>query len=369
MANQVIDTLSEGVGNAREYVEVTENLTMPISDSTDQRIKMEAKFLRNARKPLLVLLFCFLSFSAIVDAEELLFQPVSLAQHREAANPRLEQDSFHRFQFAMPLEQQIPISLQSSSLLVGQGRLQSLPVAVEALIAQAQDMELIDDDGCQWKHGKDCGPVGIPHVHGYHLDLLGLVKPAQPQHDSVLVSIIEEVQNGILADVGQNAPSSPQGEYLIDTQDFRGNDLVQALECLHMGREHVPDRLTINAQLAGDVAMGASGRLLLDVIHGPLRKAMVVVQEGSGLHKRLFAFLTAVTLASDPENHPLAHSGQIDVGGCSYAELHQKEGSASLAASSGCLVLNYHPDGVVNFFFRNNVPIERIEQFQAERLA
>lgn len=369
MGDEVINTLGECIGNPRPHVEVIENLIMPISYSTNQRIEMEAEFLGNARKPLLVFIFCILSLDAVVDEKELFLQPVGLTEQGEPSDPRFEQNPLHRLQVLVSLEQQETISLKSSSLLIGQGRLQRLPVAVEALVRQSRDVELIDDDNGHGKSLEHSNPVGVPHIHCHDFDLIRFVESHQPVDNGVLIAIIQNIQNGILTNVGQHAARSAQGEYLIDAQHLGSNDRVHQILSRGMSDKDVPYGLGIDAKLSGNVAVGSAGALPLNVFQRPLGKPMVSAQEGSGFDEGLLAILTAVPLPLDLEHHSLAHGRKIDVGRGSHPELNDEQGSAFLTAVSQWLVLNNHPSGVVYLFLRNDFPRRRIEEFQAERLA
>ncbi len=66
-------------------------------------------------------------------------------------------------------------------------------------------MELIDHDTGLGQHSLDRCPVGVPHVHADDLDLLPVFQLHQVVGHHVLAAGGQQVEQGSLLNVGQNA--------------------------------------------------------------------------------------------------------------------------------------------------------------------
>lgn len=330
---------------------------------------MVVEWLRHARQPLVIGLLCALAVNAVVDAKELLFQPMCLLEQGESANPRFVQKHLHGFKVRVTFQEQVPVLLETSILVRSQGSLERLPVILHAEVGQANDVELIDDD----RHVREndlAGPaVRSPHIHGYDLQGAMVIKAGQPLYHGVLVAVWQEIENRSISDVGEDAPRPAHSEDLIDTQDLWGDGLVEIIDHLGVSLKDVPDRLGINADLLSDIGVGSPGALIQDVVHGPLSQAMITVQEISRLQKGLAAVSALVPLPDDVENHALTQSGQVVVDGLPGAKFAQLKKMALRASSHQRLVLQGYPDRAAAFLGELYIPSERIEKFQDGRIA
>jgi len=137
-------------------------------------------------------------------------------------------------------------------------------------------MELIDHVAGLWQHCLDCRPVGIPHVHADDLDLLPVFQLHQVIGHHVLTAGGQQVEQGSLLDVGQDAAVTLVQIQLVDAQNAGRLEAVPAPQELGAGVEDVAYRLLVQPALGRHEGVGVVEVLLLHVLMQPQRHAGAV---------------------------------------------------------------------------------------------
>ncbi len=137
-------------------------------------------------------------------------------------------------------------------------------------------MELIDHDAGLWQQGLDRCPVGVPHVHADDLDLLAVFQLHQVVGHHVLTAGSQQVEQGSLLDVGQDAAVALVQVQLVDAQNAGRLEAVPAPQKLGAGVEDVTYRLLVQAGLCRHKGVGVVEGFLLHVFMQPQRHAEAV---------------------------------------------------------------------------------------------
>ena len=137
-------------------------------------------------------------------------------------------------------------------------------------------MELIDHNAGVWQHCLDSSPVGIPHVHADDLDLLPVFNLHQVVDHHVLTAGSQQVEQGLLLNVGQDAAVALVQVQLVDSQNAGRLEAVPTPQERGAGAEDVAYRLLVQASLSRHECVGEIEGLLLHVLMQPQRHTEAV---------------------------------------------------------------------------------------------
>lgn len=89
-------------------------------------------------------------------------------------------------------------------------------------------MEFIDHDAGLWQHRPDRRSIWIPHVHADDIDLLPVFQLHQVVSHDVLTASGQQIEQGLLLNVGQDAAVALVQVQLVDAQNARRFEAVPA---------------------------------------------------------------------------------------------------------------------------------------------
>jgi hypothetical protein len=130
-------------------------------------------------------------------------------------------------------------------------------------------MELIDHDTGLGQHSLDRCPVGVPHVHADDLDLLPVFHLHQVVGHHVLTAGGQQIEQGLLLDVGQDTAIALVQIQLVDAKNTGRLEAVPAPQELGTGVEDVAYRLLVQAGLGRHEGIGMVEGFLLHVLMQP----------------------------------------------------------------------------------------------------
>ena len=134
----------------------------------------------------------------------------------------------------------------------------------------------IDHDTGLGQHSLDRCPAGVPHVDADDLDLLPVFQLHQVVGHHVLTAGGQQVEQGSLLDVGQDAAVALVQVQLVDAQNAGRLEAVPAPQELGAGVEDVAYRLLVQAGLCHHEGVGVAEGFLLHVLMQPQRHAEAV---------------------------------------------------------------------------------------------
>lgn len=206
---------------------------------------------------------------------------------------------------------------------------------LQGFVGHTHNMELIDHDAGLWQHRLDGTAVGLPHVHANDLDLVALGHAHEPLRHRVLLTTGQQVHQGALFEVGQDAAVAAVQVKLINTQAARCLEAVPGRQELGLLPEDLADGLLVEACSVGYVGIGMIEGLLLDVSVQPPSHAMIVHHVRERRAECLAASSTRVASADHPEDDPLSVDREVAVSDISLAESDELTLCAALFASYG----------------------------------
>lgn len=145
-------------------------------------------------------------------------------------------------------QQDFPVTLEGSALGGHQLLPEALAHLLQGIVGHAHHMELIDHDAGLWQHRLDRCSVGIPHVHADDLDLLPVFHLHQVVGHHVLTAGGQQVEQGPLLDVGQDAAVALVQVQLVNAENAGRLEAVPAPQEFGAGVENVAYRLLVQAR-------------------------------------------------------------------------------------------------------------------------
>lgn len=232
-------------------------------------------------------------------------------------------------------QQVLTVTLEGSALNGRQLLPEALADAVHGFVGHAHDVELIDHDMGLWQYRLDRRPVGLPHVHADDLQLVAVGHVHEAPGHRILLATREQVQQGALFQVGQDATITAVQVQLVDTQAARRLEAVPGRQELGLLLEDLADGLLVEARSIGHVGVGVVEGFLLDMSVKPASHAVTVHDLGQARSGGLVAGTAHIAAADHPQGDPLAVHRQVAIGALLLAEPDELALNSAILAGDG----------------------------------
>jgi len=302
-----------GVGVGHAPIEVVEDRVAPVLGGGHELRERSLQLGRQGVAPLIEHGLGRAPVLAVVDAVEGLFGGVASGQLGEVIQPRFHDQPLFRFEARTARQQVEAILDQAPTLGRRQASPQALADGLHADVSVLQDVPLIDDREGVRQQVLAQPAVRLPHVHRQHLDPIAVRHSADALGHRVVVAVWKQVDQRLLADVGQHAAGVVEQMHFVDAEDFRRLEV----ELAHLGLgpmlEHPADGAFVQPGVTGDRGEGGVHAALADPFVEPARHHKFVVEVGVAVGRGLAAVPAQVALAVPFQRHRLASGLHIHV--------------------------------------------------------
>ena len=290
-----------GVGIRDAVLEVVEDFGAPVVHRPLQVAEGWLNLRVQVLQPLLVGCLALLAGPVVPDGTERLLGSPRLVQQGELAQHGFQDDGLTRTEVLGVTQKEPAVILHLKPLLGGKAGTQFLPDALHRFATHAGNMESVHHDLGLWQDSLHGQPVGLIHVHSDVRDDVPVLQSGQVSDDGLLLPVLQQVNDGPLLHVGNDAAVGVHDVQFVNAQPL-GGDWGKAVQfSLGMVAPNVAHGHHVHADLIGESGERPLGAEGLDVFDQPLGHVVL------GMHVRhLFvvgplAAGALVTLPLDPD--------------------------------------------------------------------
>src|SRR5215472_4775200 len=223
--DQAVECFGWSIGVA--MIKVGQDLLLPVLHCRSQRMKSCFQLGRQTLLPCLVVKGSRLATGSSPEVTKVFFQPVCSVKRWEVANPGFQNEDLAFRQIGTPTQENEAIVHQPPALCIAQTGTQLLAHGIQAGIRDLDDVETIDNDRGMRQQISYCQFVGLPHIHTDATNPISdrCWQALQVVLHTRFVPVAQQIQYGVLLDIGQHTARLVQQMHLINAKDsHRGID-------------------------------------------------------------------------------------------------------------------------------------------------